>query len=359
MSLKKILVVGRMYSRTGSINGPAAVIKAIIEEFEKKKIDYELIDYDDAKISKLKYLTKIMIKIILNKNCIVNVHTEGYFIPILIMVISKFKKSHEYFLTVHGIVSIESKFINHEMSKKEIYFEKVLFKKFPNLVCVSEKLKIDIKKYFGREEKVYVINNGIYIDKDAFSNICFKNNEIALITTGGIKRRKGIFESLEFMNILNNKRKYNTILYIYGSFDDEETLKIFNERVKKYNLNERVIYKGIIKEKDELYKKYGEAHLNLCLSHYDTFNVAALESMAVGTPSIVSVQCGAAYLINNYYDGFKIDMEKDYIEDLLKILDYVIDNSEKYFAIRKNSFENVKKYSWSKTAEEYVNLFYK
>lgn len=359
MSQKKILIIGRMYSKNGSINGPAAVIKAILEEFKIKKVNFELIDYDDAKIGKLSYLIKVTKKIIFNKNCIVNVHTEGYFIPILIMIISKFKKSHEYFLTVHGIISIQNKFINRKMSKKDTYFENALFRSFPNLICVSEKLKLDMENYFGRKEKVYVINNGIYIKQSELSNKCFDNNKINLITTGGVKRIKGIFEMLDLIKRLNVQNKYNVVLYVYGSFDNEETLKSFNEKVDLYKLKEKVIYAGVIKEKKELYRKYGEAHFNLCLSHYDTFNVAVLESMVVGTPSIVSVQCGAAYLINNYQDGFTVDIDKNYIDDTINILEYAINNGEKYSEIRRNSFESVKQYSWGKTAEDYINLFYK
>lgn len=348
----KILIIA---STKDCVNGPSGVIRQFIYEFDENNIEYELLNYQEGKESKIQYLKKLVISLMHNKNCIVNVHTDGYKIPFIVMILSKLNKNNIYYLTIHGIYYNQRKYINNT-NKINIIIEKILYKHFDNIICVSEKLKNDIKNLFNRENNVYVINNGVTLVDYKYKIKEIEPKNIKFITTGGIKNIKGIFELLEIVLYLKNIYGINVSLSIYGIIDEKDIFERYSLFLKKNGLEDCIIYKGVINDKLELYKKYEEADINVCMSHYDTFNISVLESMVVGTPTIVSKQCGASYLINNYIDGFIIDMEQNYKNEFISIVDYILNNSSEFQNIRFNAVNNVKKYSWSSAVEHYLRL---
>lgn len=347
----KLIIMGKL--NKDRTNGPTGVIVALSNEF-KKKIKLDLVGYNNK--SKINYIYMIFKNVILSKKCVINVHTDGFIIPFIVMVFGKINKKNKYFLTVHGIYAIECSYVNN-VSKRSLFLERLLYKYFDNIICVSNKLKDDVNLLFNRSNNVFVINNGVYIKKYNYNLKKVNKDNIKLISTGGIKRRKGIYEVINIIGKINKASNIKLFFDIYGSNDDEGALSLFNKVLNKLNLEKYIRYRGIINNKDELYKRYKDADINICTSYYDTFNISVLESMVVGTPTIVSKQCGASRLIKNFKDGFIVDTKKNYEKEFTNIIYCILNNSNEFEKIRLNAISTSKKYSWDKVANKYLDLF--
>lgn len=355
IELKKIILVSKTNFSGECLNGPTGVIYELVNQFKKRKLDFYLLNYEPSQVSKVKYFFRLIRCILFSKDCVINVHTDGYMIPFITLILSKINKKNKYYLTVHGLQAIESKFVKAK-NKKNI--EKITIQNFNNIICVSEMLKKDILNLYKRNNNIFVINNGvdsIYFNKK-FRCCEKKSNIIRFISTGGIRKRKGIFETIELFKYLKDNLRTNTCkLDIYGPIDDGIEESFYNE-IKNFNLEQNIYYKGIEKDKQLLYENYSNYDFNLCLSLYDTFNVSVIESMSVGIPAIVSNKCGAAYLIDHYQEGFIIDLNSNYKEDIYNILIDFIKNPNKFSCINENCIRSSRKFSWENICNQYVSL---
>jgi glycosyltransferase involved in cell wall biosynthesis len=360
MKDKKILIVGRMFSGDRAISGPASVLKALVQEFSARSVNFEFLEYNTDKVSKVKYILDLIKKTLFKSNLIVNVHTEGLLIPFIVYMISILNRRNEYYLTVHGIYIMDSKYAGRKIKFLKKLQERILIRNFSNIICVSEMLKRDVENIFNRAKNVFVANNGIYIKDIEFKASKPDEKHINLIAAGGVKRIKGIFEALEAVKYINGKSEdLKVYLNVFGSYDSEETLKEFEGLIKSYSLGQHVTYKGVIQDKEELYRKYSAADLNLCNSHYDTFNSSIIESMACGTPSAASKNCGAAYLLDPFIDGFVVDIDGDFKEQLYDIIVNYVSDKDKFNVMRKKAYEKAREYSWKRSAQDYLDIFYK
>ncbi|BFH74831.1 glycosyltransferase [Sulfurisphaera javensis] len=88
---------------------------------------------------------------------------------------------------------------------------------------------------------------------------------------------KGLFEVPIIWKKLNKDIK----LYVMGNFVYEEDKEDFEDFVKRLNVN--IEYLGF-KQGEELYRIVSKASFTLYPSHYDSFSLVILESLALGTP---------------------------------------------------------------------------
>jgi len=88
---------------------------------------------------------------------------------------------------------------------------------------------------------------------------------------------KGLFE----IPLIWKKLRKDIKLYVMGEFSDESDKQDFLALVKRLNIN--VEYIGF-KEGEELYDIVSKALFTVYPSHYDSFSLVVLESLAVGTP---------------------------------------------------------------------------
>jgi len=88
---------------------------------------------------------------------------------------------------------------------------------------------------------------------------------------------KGLFE----IPLIWKKLRKDIKLYVMGEFLDENDKKDFLSLVKRLDVN--VEYIGF-KEGEELYDIISKALFTVYPSHYDSFSLVVLESLAVGTP---------------------------------------------------------------------------
>ncbi len=273
------------------------------------------------------------------------------------------------------------------------------FKKFPTVVTIHDVIPLIFPKHYPPGLKGSFLN--------IFQKMSLGNTE-AIITDSysskkDIQRRLGISESKtfpiylapskQFRQIQNREtlkkvsKKYNLprdflvyfgdvnwnknliniasacdrlgidLVMIGSNFSKTTTsahpeLIYFKEFLEKFKSNKHIHLKGFIEESD-LICIINLAKGSILASFYEGFGLPIVESQACGTPVITSNTSSMPEVAGDgalYVDPFDVESIIDKIKLLLK--DGFLRNK-----LTKKGLENVKRFSWSKTAEETVEVY--
>lgn len=351
--MKEIVLIGKCFSKYPG--GPGGIIRGLASQFEKSKVSFTSV-FLDENCGKIFFIIKVIKEVLLQSNKAVNVHTDGFLIPFLIYLCSCINKRNTYYLTIHGIYAIECKYAD---KKKHFYLglERILYKNFPNVICVSNLLKNSLSEIYSRRHNIFVIPNPTdATEYHADEMIDGLSKPMKIILLGGIKRLKGILESLDTIDYLVNVKKVAVKCDIYGATDSNKLLEQVKKMIIEKGLCGCVEYHGMLYDKKKLYAIVSSSDFQLCLSYYDTFNSAIAESLVLGCPCICSAKCGAAYLVKDGMNGLVVDMESEYKEKIWNYVNSFLENPSKRKMVKKMSEETKKKVSWESAGKYYVNL---
>ena len=212
-----------------------------------------------------------------------------------------------------------------------------------NIHIIPNTIETEFVKYFLK-----------FMPKDRFYN---KNFNILFI--GKISKNKGIGDLLYALFLLRKKmEKYNTPqikAYLVGEFSNTEFRKEIFSRIKKYALQDYIVFTGVLrgKRKIEIFEK---GTVLVLPSYYENFPIVLLEAMAAGLPVIATAIGAVPEIIEDNRNGFLIspgDAEK-----LAEKLLYLIHNKDK---LKDMSLTNIKKfndiYSPPRIMEKWLNLY--
>jgi len=225
------------------------------------------------------------------------------------------------------------------------------------IVTVSNFTKNELLKYFKclSFKKIYTI----YEAPDPKYNVTIDNKNILkefningnyIFYPGSLSPRKNIIRVLNAFLNLNGKIKQKLVFTAGKSWKDSEIIRLLENK----NLKDRVIKLGHVND-DIMPYLYKYSDLCIYPSLYEGFGLPILEAQACGCPVITSnlsscpeIASDGAHIINPY-------SVEDIKDGIIKIL-----NDVKYKEnLIKKGFDNVSKFSWIKTAMEYINLIKK
>ena len=203
---------------------------------------------------------------------------------------------------------------------RKIELEKSYYKKFNDIVFVSNSAKEGFIKLFGEDfDNLQVKYNPIIADdvinksKEVVDDIEKPKDKKLLVTSGRLVSQKGYESLLEVCNRLN-KDKFNYELWILGEGWARPKLE---ELVDKYKLN-NVKLLGF---KENPYKYINQGDLFVCSSKNEGFSLVIAEAMILGLP-VISTNCsGPNELLNFGEYGFMVENTEDALyEGLREIL---------------------------------------
>jgi len=170
-------------------------------------------------------------------------------------------------------------------------------------------VKNEIQARFGPAKKIYVIYNGV--DLQSFhprlreahrarsrTELGIPDGSMTYVFVGGGFERKGMFRLLSAFRRGADARAH---LIVVGGDKAEARAKSL---ARDLGIGDRVHFLGA---RDDVRPWYGAADAFVLPTLYDPFPNAALEAMACGLPVIVTLQCGAAELINEGANGMICD----------------------------------------------------
>lgn len=254
--------------------------KEVITAIKKGKIFLAL--KESLKSIKILYLRKhLMKKYILNCDSDIIISTRILFHGMT----GKYSRN--------GVITIAEEHRHHNDDKKYIADLLKSIKKINYLMPVSHGLTeyySDCVKNKRMQTKVIYIKHMV---DDIPDKIKYKTNK-RLISVGRLSKEKGFADLIDIFKEINLLDKEYT-LDIFGDGAEMHNIK---EKIKEYNLQEKVIMHGF--QKKETIRKYlANSNLYLMTSFEESFGLVLLEAMAYGVPCIAfdSAQ-GASEIIN-------------------------------------------------------------
>jgi len=138
--------------------------------------------------------------------------------------------------------------------------------------------------------------------------------------------------------MVNSRRDVR--LYVMGKFEDPRDMEDFEREVRDLNVE----YLGF-RRSDELFKVVSKARVVLYPSHFDSFSLVILESLAAGTP-VVAFDLLAIREVYGGVDNVRTVPEDDLrtmSEETLRAMreDYVSSKNTEEFLKLHSSWDNV------------------
>jgi glycosyltransferase involved in cell wall biosynthesis len=159
------------------------------------------------------------------------------------------------------------------------YVGRKIFKKAQKIICVSNYEKHLVQDNFNVEEqKIAVIPNGV--DTQQFVGLKRKTDSHFVLFVGRLEQYKGIQYLIKALPLL----KPEISLQIVG---DGPYKKSLLKQVKKLNLNDRVSFESNL-TRETLSQRYRDADILALLSKHEAYGLSVVESLAAGTPCIVT-----------------------------------------------------------------------
>ncbi|MDC3123551.1 glycosyltransferase family 4 protein [Gammaproteobacteria bacterium] len=168
-----------------------------------------------------------------------------------------------------------------------------------------------------------------------------------ILAVGNIEPRKNLTEIAKAVQRLNSNGNHDLKLVIAGrrNYDSEEI-----ERQLSLELGDKVIYLGFVTDEEKL-RLYQNCACHVYASKYEGFGIPPVESLVVGTPTVIADNSSLSELIPATEFGY---LQGD-VDDLCEKIEWQINKRCDHVA--NFDFEAYKqKYSWSRVAAEYLSL---
>jgi len=231
-------------------------------------------------------------------------------------------------------------------------FSKISAKKADLIIVPSEFTKNEvIRHYKVNEDKVFKI----FLDVDSnFKKIeneeeiikikgKYKIKDKFIFYIGSIFKRRHLPETIEAFEKISDKLANYQFLIVGGNYTN----------IPENKLNQKnIIYQEYLSEED-LVVLYNAADLTIYLSDYEGFGLPPLESIACGTPVVISKKASLPEVIGEA--GIYVKNNSDINEISEAIYKGLTDSDLRNNLIKKGS-EQIKKFSWEKSAKQILDI---
>lgn len=189
-----------------------------------------------------------------------------------------------------------------------------------------------------------------------------EEKKLVLLYVGRLEPIKGFYSLVEAFEFLKQKRpslyqRLKLLVIGGGSLDDLNNsfeLKRIRKNIKKYSMEEEIQFLGS-KRQDQLAAYYSAADALIVPSLYESFGLVVLESLACGTPVLLSRIGQMSTIIEEGKNGFSFQAgNPQSIADTIELFFKHKDDFWKADTIREKV---VQRFSWDKTASEVIAAF--
>ena len=231
--------------------------------------------------------------------------------------------------------------------------KKILAQKAEKIIAISENTKKDIIKFIGiNEDKILVIHLGNSINRQENNlkintDLLKKLPEKYILFVGNRASYKNFNNfSKALIPLFKINKKLNAVCAGGGEFSDKEInfFKTFNitDKLRQYSVNDY-----------DMTLLYKNALVFVFPSLYEGFGLPILEAFNCGCPVAASNRGSLPEIAGNaaaYFNPEDISSITDAINNI------IADDGTKE-KMKKNGFEQLKKFSWEKTAEKTLDVY--
>jgi UDP-glucose:(heptosyl)LPS alpha-1,3-glucosyltransferase len=194
------------------------------------------------------------------------------------------------------------------------------------IIAISQKVKDDMMRFHPvTGDRIEVINNGIDIDRFNPANrarlreatrkkLGLGEDEIMIVTVTNNFRLKGIFPAVRTMPALEKRADAPFRLFVVGRDDAGP----YRREAARLGVSDRVVFMSYV---EDVAPMYAAADIFLLPTFYDSFALVAIEAIASGLPVVMTVNAGAAAVVESRDMGWIVDNPRDH-EALAEALAY-------------------------------------
>ena len=247
-------------------------------------------------------------------------------------------------VTIHDIINLKYD-VNWKYKKYYEIVWPIMLKNSKHIITVSEFSKREISKYFNiNPNKISVVYNGV---NENFKPKETEQKEKYILGLSSIAKHKN-FERLvqAFLKIDTDVK-----LYIVGGINPKifgkDTLRILD----KIQESKNITFLGRVDD-DKLIDLYSNALFFVYPSLSEGFGIPPLEAQACGCPVLLS----NIPVFQEVY-GNSVHYCNPLDENDIKIqIEYLLNNERLLEELKNKSLENVKKYTWEKSAVNFLKI---
>ncbi len=249
--------------------------------------------------------------------------------------------------TVHSTIFDESS--ERKPDNWQHNIEKIGVNEADRIIAVSKRTKQELTKRFkAKRSKISVVYNGIDSAKFAVTKKKKKNKRSRILFHGRLTNQKGpkyfLLAAHEYLN------SHSARFYMSGKGHLRDNLEAF---ARELRIKSSVEFPGFIPQ-SRLPQWYAANDVFVLPSVSEPFGITVLESMAAGTPAIISKTSGVGEVIKNC-------VKVDYWDaaGLAEAMERVLTNDADYQKLSNAGIEEVKKWSWDRIARDTKKVYEK
>lgn len=249
--------------------------------------------------------------------------------------------------------------------------EKEVMKRADRIVASTSTEKEQLEKLYGvRGDKIEIIPPGVDLSRfypippdEAKEYVGIAPKERMILFVGRIEPLKGLDTLLRALAILAKgnalDRDCLCLAVIGGEIDEDGTTKngeldYLLKLRKKFGLLDLVTFLGT-RDQDALPYYYSAAEMVVMPSHYESFGMVALESMACGTPVIASHVGGLVHLVEDGVTGYHVPVDDP--EALSERILSLLEDKALRYRMGHDAFALAKKYGWEIITSRMMDLY--
>ena len=270
----------------------------------------------------------------------------------------------KYVVTIHDLIKHESKGTKTTTRLSSVYWLKYIVYLFVVWLTVKKAVKIItpskfwqeelIKRYVLPKDKIIVTYEGI--DEHLLKNQTkvkpeeilkkYKIKKPFVVYTGSLYPHKNVERLAEAVGKLNQNLKL-VIICVRNVFYER-----FLNKIKKMDVGKSVNLVGFVPD-EEIGAIYQQAEAFVFPSLWEGFGLPGLEAMGLGLP----VLAARASCLPEIYGEAALYFDPHQTDDLVKKIEKIKEDKELREELIRKGYEQVKKYSWEKTAKETLLVY--
>ena len=220
------------------------------------------------------------------------------------------------------------------------------------LVAVSNKVRDDLRRFYGREQNLFVVYNGIDAKKfspavrqslraNARDTLGYSSSDFVMLLIGNDWNKKGLPCLLEAAGRLQQPR----LKILVAGSDDRSP---FQSLLEQLSLASSVQF---VSPRPDTEFFYAAADAYTGPSMEDAFGIPPLEAMACALPVIVSRQSGISELVTHGEDGYIVENPQR-PEELVTLIAKLYENTELGQRLGRKAAETALRYTWDRNVRE-------
>ena len=237
------------------------------------------------------------------------------------------------------------------------------------IAATSTEKKHLVNLYEADPEKIEIISPGVDLSQfypippdEAKEFVGIPPDKRMILFVGRIEPLKGIRTLLKAIGHLsdNGEAEENLCLAVIGgdlqddSGNDSEEMKLLCQLRDEYGLQEMVTFLGK-QSQDTLPYYCSAAEMVIMPSHYESFGMVALESMACGTPVIASLVGGLTHLVEDGVTGYHVPVDDP--AALSSMISSLLKDKALRYRMGHDAFAFAKKFDWKYITERMIQVY--